>query len=150
ESEFEKVLRQEAERLFANYHLVPFKTLVFSEEDADAREADLALIHKSYRSWWVVEVELGHHSFNGHVLPQVRTLTRAKYGPAEAEFLCMRDPGLDRAKVLEMFKGSPPRVLVVVNSPVDGWAEELRPYGAKVVICQMFRSRLNKYVLRLN
>ena len=150
EVEFEKVLQQEAERLFTSYHLVPFKATVYSEEDADAREADFALIHKTYRSWWVVEVELGHHSFNGHVLPQVRTLARAAYGPSEADYLCARNATLDKAKVLEMFKGGAPRVLVVVNSPVEGWAEQLRAYGAKVVICQIFRSRLNRYVLRLN
>ena len=114
------------------------------------REPDFALIHKNYRSWWVVEVELGHHSFDGHVLPQVRTLARAKYGPTEADYLCSRNPGLDRDKIIEMFKGSHPRVLVVVNVPVDGWAEQLRAFGAKVVICQIFRSRLNRYVLRLN
>lgn len=150
ESEFEKVLQQEAARLFGSYHFVPFKTTVYSEIDADSRQPDFALIHESYRNWWVVEVELGHHSFGGHVLPQVRTLSRANYGLAEAEFLCQRNPSLDRAKVIEMFKGGSPRVLVVVNAPVDGWAEPLRVLGAKIVICQIFRSRLNRYVLRVN
>ena len=135
EIEYEKVLQQEAERLFTNYHLVPFKATVYSEEDADAREADFGLFHKSYRSWWVVEVELGHHSFSGHVLPQVRTLARARYGQAEADHLCSRNPVLDKNKVIEMFKGGTPRVLVIVNAPVDGWAEQLRAYGAKVLIC---------------
>lgn len=150
EIEFEKVLRQEAEHLFASYQLVPFKTTVYSEEDADGREPDFALIHTSYRSWWVVEVELGHHPLGGHVLPQVRTLARARYGQPEADYLCTRNPGLDRDKIIDMFKGAPPRVLVVVNAPVDGWADELRVFGAKVAICQIFRSRLNRYVLRLN
>ncbi len=150
EIEFEKVLQQEAERLFGSYYFIPFKATVYSEEDADAREPDFALIHKSYRSWWVVEVELGHHSFNGHVLPQVRTLARARYGLAEADYLSNRNPALDKDKVMEMFKGGAPRVLVIVNAPVDGWAEQLRAFGANVVICQIFRSRLNRYVLRLN
>lgn len=150
ESEFEKVLQQEAARLFGSYFFVPFKTTVYSDIDADARQPDFALIHESYRNWWVVEVELGHHPFEGHVLPQVRTLSRASYGHAEAEFLCQRNQMLDRAKVIEMFKGGLPRVLVIVNAPVEGWAEQLRGYGAKVVICQIFRSRLNRYVLRLN
>ena len=150
ESEFEKILQQEAERLFTGYHFVPFKTTVYSEEDVDSREPDFALIHQSYRSWWVVEVELGHHAFNGHVLPQVRTLTRAKYGQAEADYLCRSNPALDKDKVIEMFKGAAPRVLVVVNAPVDNWAEQLRAFGAKVAICQVFRSRFNRYVLRIN
>ena len=150
EIDFEMILQQEAERLFTSYHFVPFKTPVYSDEDADMREPDFALIHQSYRSWWVVEVELGHHSFNNHVLPQVRTLARAKYGQAEADYLCHRNPSIDKDKVIEMFKGDVPRVLVVVNAPVNGWAERLRAFDAKVVICQVFRSRLNKYILRLN
>ena len=150
ESEFEKILQQEAERLFANYHFVPFKTTVYSAEDADARKPDFALIHHSYRSWWVVEIERGHHSFNSHVLPQVRTLARAEYGQAEADHICSRNPALERNKVIEMFKGDSPRVLVVVNAPVDGWAEQLSSFDARVVICQIFRSRSNRYVLRLN
>jgi hypothetical protein len=150
ETEFENVLLQEAERLFGSYFLVPFKTPVVSEVDADAREPDFALIHKSYSGWWVVEVELGHHPFEGHVLPQVRTFAHAKYRTAEADYLSAHEPALNREKIIEMFKGNQPGVLVIVNSPVDGWAAQLRPFGARVVICQMFRNRLNKYVLRLN
>lgn len=150
ESEFEKVLEQEATHLFANYHLVPFKTTVVSEDDADARKPDFALVHRSYRSWWVVEVELAHHSLNGHVLPQVRTLARAKYGLSEVDYLCEHNSFLDRTRVIDMFKGAQPCVLVIVNAPVDKWAEELRPFGANVVVCQIFRSTLNRYVLRLN
>ena len=148
ESEFERVLQQEAAHLFGHYHLVPFKMTVFSEDDA--RKPDFALIHKSYRSWWVVEVEMGHHSLERHVLPQVRTFTRAKYGRPEADYLCRSDMALDQSRVIDMFKGGQPHVLVIVNVPVDGWAEQLRPFQAKVVICQIFRSRLNRYVLRLN
>ena len=150
ETEFENVLQQEAKYLFTDYYFIPFKITVYSKEDADARRPDFALIHKSYRSWWVVEVELAHHSLNGHVLPQVRTFARAEYGRDEADYLCRRNPTLDKDKVVEMFKGAIPRVLVVVNAPVDGWAEELRLFDARVVVCQIFRSRLNRYVLRLN
>jgi hypothetical protein len=149
ETEFETVLLQEAQRLFPDYLLVEFKTPVVSEADADSRAADFALIHRDYRGWWVVEVELGHHSFEGHVLPQVRTLARAKYGASEADYLCAREPALNPEKVIEMLKGGQPNVLVIVNSPVD-WAHDLRPFSARVVICQIFRNRLNKYVLRLN
>ncbi len=150
EAEFEKILQQEAGRLFDDYFLVPFKTPVASDVDGDVRKPDFALVHKNYRGWWVVEVELGHHSFRGHVLPQVRTLSHANYGREQADYLCLHKASLRRDKIFEMFKGEQPRVLVIVNSPVDGWAEPLHSLGARVMICQMFRSRLNKYLLRLN
>ena len=150
EAEFEKILQQESDRLFRSYHFVPFKTPVASELDCDIRVPDFALVHKSYHSWWIVEVELGHHSLKNHVLPQVRTFARARYGSHEADYLCRQEPSLHREKILDMFKGDQPHVLVIVNSPVRKWAEALRPFGAKVVVCQMFRNRFNNYMLRLN
>jgi hypothetical protein len=148
ESEFENILIQESHRIFPEYHSVPFKTIVVSD-DGDAK-ADFALIHKSYRRWWIVEVEMGHHSLVGHVLPQVRSLSRAQYTSSEALFLCEQAPSLDRERVLEMIKGEQPRVLVVANVPVPGWRERLQPYGAVLAIFQIFRSQFNHYVYRVN
>ena len=129
EAEFESLLFQEASRIFPEYYCVPFKTIVISD-DGDAK-ADFVLIHKTYRRWWVVEAEMGHHSLSGHVLPQVRSLSRASYTAAEAHYLCDEEPSLDRERILEMIKGEQPRVLVVVNVPVwlGGTAAALRSRG---------------------
>jgi hypothetical protein len=148
ETEFESILFQEAAHIFPEYQPVPFKTIVLSE-DGDAK-ADFALIHKEYRSWWVVEAEMGHHSLDLHVIPQVRRLSRANYNEAEAQYLCEKATTLDCARIKEMIKGQQPRVLVVVNVPVPGWREDLRPFGAVLAIFQIFRSRFNRYVYRLN
>jgi hypothetical protein len=148
ESEFEKLLFQEAGQIFSDYFPVPFKTVVFSQ-DGDAKP-DFALVHKDYRSWWVVEAEMGHHSLQGHVLPQVRRLSRANYDEPEAQYLCQNNTALDPARVREMIKGERPRVLVVVNIPVQGWPEQLRPYDAVVAIFQIFRSKFNHYAYRIN
>ena len=148
ERDFENILKREAANLFSDYHLVPFKKIVYSEEEG--RKPDFALIHKSYVTWWVIEVELAHHSFESHVLPQVRTLAWARYGVSEAEYLCDQDPNLDKTSVIEMLKGKQPRVLVIVNAPVKGWADQLRLFEAILAICQVFRSRLDRYALRIN
>lgn len=148
ETEFENILFQEAKRIFPEYHPVPFKCIVLSE-DGDAK-ADFALIHKEYRTWWVVEAEMGHHSFSGHVLPQVKRLSRANYSETEALYLCDQDPNLDRNRIKEMLRGQQPRVLVVANVPVPAWRDPIRPYNATLAIFQIFRSRFNRYVYRLN
>jgi hypothetical protein len=148
ESEFEKILFQEAGQIFSEYHVVPFKTVVFSI-DGDAKP-DFALVHKDYRSWWVVEAEMGHHSLEGHVLPQVRRLARAEYDEPEGEYLCEHNAALDPARVREMIKGERPRVLVVANVPVPGWHEHLRPFDAVIAIFQIFRSKFNRYAYRIN
>lgn len=148
ETEFENILFQEASRIFPEYHPVQFKCIVVSE-DGDAK-ADFALIHKDYRSWWVVEAEMGHHSLSGHVLPQVKRLSRATYAEAEAQYICDHAPHLDCVRVKEMIKGQQPRVLVVVNVPVPAWREPIRPYSAVLAILQVFRSQFNRCVYRLN
>jgi hypothetical protein len=150
EAEFENILQSESSRIFESYYFVPFKIPVFSDVDADTRQADFALVHKSYRNWWVVEVELAHHSLHNHVLPQVQTLAHATYGTNEAVYLCEQYHSLDREKVFEMFKGDQPRVLVIVNSPVSGWLETLAALKAQVMICQIYRDQMNRNLLRVN
>jgi len=93
---------------------------------------------------------MGHHSLEGHVIPQVRRLARSTYQDAEADYLCAHSNALDRPKVMEMIKGEQPRVLVVANIPVPGWKDQLRPFNAAVAIFQIFRSRFNRYVYRIN
>jgi hypothetical protein len=148
ETEFENILFQEASRIFPEYHPVPFKTIVLAE-DGDAKP-DFALIHRNYRTWWVVEAEMSHHSLDRHVVPQIRSLSRAHYGEQEAQYLCDQAPSLDCDRIKEMMKGQQPRVLVVVNFPVSGWREHLRPFGAVLAVFQIFRSQFNRYLYRLN
>ena len=127
ETEFEAVVRQEATKLFPGYHFVPFTQTVYA--DGESARADFALIEEEYRGWWVGEVEMAHHSFNGHVLPQIRTLADAAYGEGEARSICRKNAALSLDKMLDLMKGKPPRVLVVVNTPVSGWSGPLKARG---------------------
>lgn len=148
ETEFEQLVLSQVALLYPNYLAVPFKTLVSSEDDT--RRADFALIDKEYREWWVVEVELGHHSFENHVLPQVRTLSRASYGLSEAQYINKQLPSIDQRILLDMMKGKQPRVLVVVNTPRPEWGRALAPHGAAVATIEVFRSRDNRHTFRIN
>ncbi len=148
ETEFEAILFQEASRIFPDYYPVQFKPILVAE-DGDAK-ADFALIHREYRTWWVVEVEMGHHSLETHVIPQIRSLSRATYGEAEAQYLFDHAPYLDHSRLNEMIRGQQPRVLVVVNVPVQGWKENIRPFRAVLAVVQIFRSRFNRHLYRLN
>ncbi len=144
ETEFEDLIVGQASRLYPGYHLVPFKKMVFSEEEG--RKPDFALIDREYRHWWVVEAELSHHSLENHVLPQVRTLSKAFYGLEEAEYLCARSPELEARYVSDMMKGKQPRVLVIVNARCPGWAEALESLDAHVTVFEVFRSDRNRHL----
>jgi hypothetical protein len=148
EDEYERILLEHAERLFPSYRLLRFKKTVYS--DTGAAKADFALVHKKYRDWWVVEAELGHHSYEGHVRPQIETLSRAYYGEAEALYLSSAAPGMDEERIFSMIKGTQPRVLVIVNATKMDWARDLKRHNAIVTVLEVFRSPLNKYLYRLN
>lgn len=144
ESEYEQVILQKADKLFPSYYLIPFKKVVYS--DHDSASADLALIEKQYREWWVVECELGQHSLMSHVIPQVETLASASYGRGEAEYLSRQRGDLKLRRLRDMMKGSQPQVLVVVNEPQNAWVEPLKRFDAQLCVIEMFRSQYNDYL----
>lgn len=148
EEEYERILAEHAGSLFPSYRLLPFKKTVYS--DTGAAKADFALVHRKYRDWWVVEAELGHHPFEGHVRPQIETLSGARYGEEEASYLGSTAPEMDEERIRSMVKGQQPRVLVIVNAPKVEWARDLSRYDAIVTVLEVFRSSLNKYLYRLN
>ncbi len=148
EDEYERILVEHAASLFPSYRLLQFKIAVHSE--TRAAKADFALVHRNYRDWWVVEAELGHHPFEGHVRPQIETLSDAHYGEDVAEYFSLAAPDLDEERIRSMIKGQQPRVLVIVNAPKLDWTRELKRYDALVTVLEVFRSSLNKYLYRLN
>ena len=148
ETEFESIVTSYADVLYPEFHVVPFKATVYADDAA--AKADLALIDRNYREWWVAEVEMGHHSFETHVLPQVRTLSRAVYGEDEARWLAAKCKQLSIARLLDMMKGNQPRVLVIVNTPRPIWGPSLRRHDASLAIVEIFRSRKNEILFRLN
>jgi hypothetical protein len=147
EEEYERILVEAAPFVFPSYYLIPFKLTVYSDDAA--AKADFALVHKMYREWWIVEAEMSHHSFRHHVEPQVATLSRAVYGDATAQCLAAKDERINLARMQSAIKGQQPRVLVVVNAPVSNWGD-LKRYDAIVTVLEIFRSRRNQHLYRLN
>ena len=148
ESDFESVIMSRAESLFPRYYVVPFRTPVESEEGR--KVPDMALLDRNYRFWWVVEVEMAHHSLYGHVIPQVEVFARGKYGAEHADYLAKSRFGLDRVRLRDMIKGAQPRVLVLVNRNVPSWIEPIHRLDGLVTVVETFRSGRNQHILRVN
>ena len=148
ESDFESIVRNHAASLFPEYYTVPFQVRVESENDI--RKPDLALIDKQYRHWWVVEIEMAHHSLQGHVLPQVETFARGRYGPEHAEYLAGHSTAIDLEQAIDMIRGAQPRVLVIVNQSTPNWTEHIHRLEGLLTIIEVFRSSRNQHVLRIN
>jgi hypothetical protein len=148
EKEFEGILVQNVDIIRPNSAIVPFKKTVYAGNNS--AQADLAIISNDYRDWLVVEVEMVRHSLYHHVVPQVRTLRGASYGAAEAEYLAARNSMFDPAKLTDVMRGEPPIVVVIVNKPDADWERELRWCGASVMVFEIYRSDLNRYVFSID
>ena len=148
EIDFENLIVAQAENLFPDYQTVPFKATVESEDGR--RKPDLALIDRSYRYWWVVEVEMAHHSLRHHVIPQVEVFSRGKYGQGHCDYLYDKCNTLDYPALTDMIKGAQPRVLVVVNESVPSWREPIHRLDGLVTVVELFRSSRNQHILRIN
>lgn len=148
ESEFEEHLLSQAPHIYPHHHLVRFKPLLVSEHGS--AKPDLALIDKQYRNWWIVEVELGTHSFEEHVQKQVRVFATAEYGRHLTPLLMASAPWLHQPSVEDMLIGDPPRILVLVNEAKPDWAVGLQQWDIILGIVEIFRNDRNQVILRVN
>ena len=148
ETDFESIVVAHAVDLFPQFHVIRFRAPVESE---DGRKIpDLALLDREYRFWWVVEVEMAHHSLASHVLPQVEVFARGKYSEVHADYMAAQRNDLDRVALQDMVKGAQPRVLVIVNRNVPDWIAPIRNIDGLVTIIEVFRSGRNRHILRVN
>ena len=148
ESDFESMIVSRGEWLFPQFHVVPFRMAIESEEGR--KIPDLALVDLTYRFWWVVEVEMAHHSLSSHVIPQVEVFTRGRYGEEHANYLAGKRDDLDGEALQDMIMGAQPRVVVVVNRSVPDWMDPIHGLDAIVTVVEIFRSDKNEHILRVN
>lgn len=109
--------------------------------EGDRRVADLALVHKSLSHWFVVEVELAGHSFEHHVLPQVRCF---RYG--EPEHTCVTSlvrafAGFTRGQAEDLLRSIPRYVAVVGNLPDPIWASQLNAVDTQYLTVSVYQDR---------
>src|SRR6266498_4278244 len=82
-----------APTVYPEFYVLPFKLTV--ESPHGTAKPDLIFISKDYTDWWICEVELGGHSFAGHVESQVQILTEARYDDKEARYICDKSSSSD-------------------------------------------------------
>jgi hypothetical protein len=145
EAEFERIFEEVAPDLFPNHVLTQFRLPVSSDEGV--RRPDFALIQRECRAWWVIEVELLHHSLFGHVMPQVVAFSNGVYPPATADYLA-ENTNLPRRALGAMIRGAPPGVIVVADGPSEEWERNIGAYSARLCPIEIYRSLRNDHVLR--
>lgn len=148
EVDVEQRILLHASIVYPEFHVFSFKLTV--ESPYGNAKPDLIFIAKDYSDWWVCEVELGHHSFAAHVENQIQILTEAKYDTKEAKYICKKHSVLSLDKTLKLFKSVSAKVLVIVNEPKKEWISSLAKYGALLGVFELFRSKQNNEIFRVN
>ena len=148
EIEIEHHIVLHAPTIYPEFYVLPFKLTV--EAPHGNAKPDLIFIAKDYSDWWICEVELGQHNFNGHIERQVQIFTEAKYDYREAKYICDKYAFLDIEKTLELFQKVPSKVIVIVNEPKKEWIKPLKRYGAILGVFEVFRSIANDDIFRVN
>jgi len=107
--------------------------------DGERHAADLALIHKGFTHWFVVEVELVSHSLDFHVLPQVRCFRFGETETACITSLCNGFPGIDRERAATLLEFVPRSVAVVANRFDPTWALTLKGLDVQLLTVSVFK-----------
>jgi hypothetical protein len=110
--------------------------------EGDRRSADLAMIHRTLSHWFVIEVELAGHSFEQHVLPQVRCF---RYGEPDQTCITSLVNGfkfLSRDEAARLLADIPRYVAVIGNMPNQEWSTALRGLDVQYLTVSVYRNSL--------
>ena len=109
EINFEEILLSKINYVYPDFWGVKF-SITITNLDGESSKPDLAIIRKDYMEWYVIEVEMGRHSWEDHVEKQVRVFSTGIY-PAEkiAKYMKDKNDELDKGKLEEMITNYQPR-----------------------------------------
>lgn len=149
ENEFESLIQQHSESLFPGFYCARFDPLLTTP--LGNVQADLALVDHEYRSWFIVEVELSTHSIHRHVKPQMEKIQIAKPDVRHADWLASRNGVFDLPRLRRLIQDAPHGTVLLANAPTPHWDDALSTLpGVQRAIVEVYRSRLNRSILRVN
>jgi hypothetical protein len=137
EAEFEAHTVKALACAYPEYYCIAFRA-DFSFEN-QVRRSDLALVHKSFSHWFIVEVELLSHSLMGHVVPQVRCFRYGDPLSSSASLLCDTIPQMDYSRAVSFLQFIPRSVLVVVNRASTEWRSCFRGLDVQMLTLSVYR-----------
>jgi len=138
EKHFEKTFLSKLSEVYPDYIGVPFgPTIRYGDETS---RPDLAMIKNDYSEWFVIEVEMGRHDWDGHVDKQVRVFTNGHYEKKHiAKKILEKNGDFDKAELEKMIDENQPKVMVVVNELSDEWREKIKTYKGYLSLFQIYK-----------
>ena len=147
ELDYENQILRFANQIFPGYFCLKFKCKV--ESVYGNCIPDLVLIDKSYRDWYVVEVELEHHSLLHHVLDQVTSMHHGEYNEKHADYLLSQCETLDESRLKELVRQHPHTMVIVPVSKVS-WKESLYQFKTLVMTIEVWKNDRRDSILKID
>ena len=123
EKDFEVVALQVLRVCYPNCHIFRFRpTITFEDVNWSP---DVAIVEKMHRYWFVIEVELGSHHLEKHVIPQTLGFVQGEYG-TDAIAILSRELKIADKEAATLVHCIPRYVAVVSNQPNDVWTKKLQ------------------------
>ena len=152
ESDFSGVVKAELSEMLPAFSVLEFSPFIIGEEGS-RRRPDMAIVHREYLMWLVVEVELDRHPLQSHVIPQVRAFATGNYDGSHADLLHTRDRTLDINKLRNLTTYHSPVISVIVNSRSvleDGWDVLESEHAARLTFIESFRARNGEVIFSIS
>jgi hypothetical protein len=147
ESEFEHTVAQALTAIYPDYNCFIF-TGGFRFDDK-VFKPDLALVAKDYSHWFVIEVELTSHSFERHVVPQIRAF---QYGNPEEDCVSILSKRLGHTtqQILTFLRYVPRNVAVIANKHNSEWELALRHLSVQFLSISAFHSAAGTKAIQMH
>ena len=111
------------------------------------------MIRRDFSAWGVIEVEIAEHEIK-HVLEQTRVFVAGDYNaPEMADYIrrqlkthCGKKAGF--ARLTDLLSAKLPSVLVITDTHVDNWQQQLEAAGVTMCVFEIYKSTRGRYVYR--
>lgn len=137
EAEFEAEVFKALSWMYPKHFCFPF-TGSF-RHGTRSYKPDLALVARDGSHWFVIEVELVSHSFENHVLPQIRAFQEGVPQPdCWAQISTRLGLGEEQARVL--IERIPRTIAVVANKRAPDWSKALQTISVQMLSVSIYKS----------
>ncbi len=148
ESEYEQSIFRYSKQLFPGYWCLKFNELINS--DFGSVKADMVLIDEQYRGWTIIEAELEHHSFTGHVEPQMQKLVNGRYEQKHADAILREMPEMEKHRLSNLIRNTDPEFLVVVPKSDSNWRPTLSNMGVKMATIEIYSNITGQRIVTMS
>lgn len=144
EKHFETTFLSKIHEVYPDFIGLPF-SLEITNSDGEKSKPDLAMIRSDYKEWYIIEAEMGRHSWTGHVEKQVRVFNTGFYDKRRiSNYIKSKKTNLDLKKLEDMVDNFQPKVMVIVNERKPDWEIEIKKYNSYLSVFQIYKG-LNSF-----